>query len=189
MTTQITQTPLDFLTQRQSNGFLEAPAPSDSELTKMLEAAIATPDHGHLKPYRFDVIQGKGLDTLTDIFVKAMTLISDDPIKQQKAKTMAYRAPMIIVVSTQYQQHPKVPKHEQMITAGCATYALQMAAVAQGYNALWRTGALAEHPLVKQQLHIDEQQDIVGFLYVGSESKALAAKPRRLQSVDVRHWR
>ncbi|NMP15307.1 nitroreductase family protein [Thalassotalea sp. Y01] len=185
----MTTTAIDFLINRQSNGLLQAPAPNQAQIDKMLQAALAVPDHGNLNPYRVDIIQGQGLDKLTDIFVDVMMLLTSDEFKLQKAAKMAYRAPMIMVVSTQYKNHPKVPKHEQMITAGCATHALQMAAVAQGFNAMWRTGELAEHPLVKQRLAIDADQDIVGFLYVGTESKQLAKKPRRIDNIEVRHWR
>ena len=41
---------------------------------------------------------------------------------------MPYRAPIIIVISTQYQEHAKVPKIEQTIAAGCCAHSMQMAA-------------------------------------------------------------
>ena len=35
---------------------------------------------------------------------------------------------------------PKVPKLEQELSAGCALMAMQMAAQAQGFNGIWRSG-------------------------------------------------
>ncbi|WP_371189515.1 nitroreductase family protein [Thalassotalea maritima] len=178
---------LQFLINRQSNGFLEAPAPNHEQLQQMFAAAVAVPDHGALMPYRFDVVTGDGLDELTNIFVEAVTDKSDDDVKIAKAHKMAYRAPMIIVVSTKYQQHPKVPKFEQLITAGLATNALQMAATALGFGAIWRTGDMATSEIVKQGLNIALEEQVVGFLYVGSISKQLGKKPRRLENADIRY--
>ena len=76
-----------------------------------------------------------------------------------------------IVISTKYKFHEKVPKQEQLITAGCCVHAMQMAAFSLGYGAMWRTGALAYNVQVKKDLSIDLKEDIVGFLYIGTESK------------------
>ncbi|VFS56885.1 Putative NAD(P)H nitroreductase ydjA [Kluyvera cryocrescens] len=46
--------------------------------------------------------------------------------------------------------------------------AMQMAAVAQGFNGIWRTGALTESPLVRAGLDCGAQDKIVGFLYLGT---------------------
>ena len=43
---------------------------------------------------------------------------------------------MIIVISTQYVEHNKVPQQEQLVAAGCCAHAMQMAAYALGYGAM-----------------------------------------------------
>lgn len=47
---------------------------------------------------------------------------------------------MIIAVVAKCQAEHKVPVWEQEMSAGCAVMAMQMAAVAQGFNGIWRTG-------------------------------------------------
>jgi hypothetical protein len=47
---------------------------------------------------------------------------------------------LVVAVATRYQAHPKVPKLEQELSAGCALMAMQMAAQAQGFNGIWRSG-------------------------------------------------
>jgi nitroreductase len=66
------------------------------------------------------------------------------------------------------EDHPKVPKWEQEMSAGCAVMAMQMAAVAQGFNGIWRSGALTESPVVREGFACREQDKIVGFLYLGT---------------------
>ncbi len=41
--------------------------------------------------------------------------------------------------------------------------AMQMAAVAQGFGGIWRSGALTESPVVREAFGCREQDKIVGF--------------------------
>ena len=54
------------------------------------------------------------------------------------------------------------------MSAGCAVMAMQMAAVAQGFNGIWRSGALTESPVVREGFQCGAQDKIVGFLYLGT---------------------
>ena len=165
---------LELLLTRQSNACLTEPAPSKNDLDLILKAGMRVPDHGRLMPWHFLIVTDQGLQKLGDIF--AQTVDQSDEIKLTKIRNKPFRAPLIIVISTVYKSHEKVPKQEQLITAGCCAHAMQMAAFSLGYGAMWRTGSLAYHPEVKKGLSINPQEDIVGFLYLGTQSKALYAK-------------
>jgi nitroreductase len=89
---------------------------------------------------------------------------------------MPFRAPLIIVISTKFHQHVKVPKQEQIIAAGCSVHAMQMAASCLDLGAVWRTGEMSYHPLVKERLNIELHEEIVGFLYIGDKLKELPLK-------------
>ena len=56
------------------------------------------------------------------------------------------------------------------MSAGCAVMAMQMAAVAQGFNGIWRTGPLTESSVVRDGFACGEHDKIVGFLYLGTRS-------------------
>jgi len=113
---------------------------------------------------------------------------SQNPNLEKIAK-MPFRAPMIIVVSTQFVAHEKVPNQEQLITAGCSAHAMQMAAVALGYGAMWRTGSLAYNTTVKAGLNIKENDEIVGFLYIGTACREQAIKPAKSFKDKVSYWK
>lgn len=168
---------LSLLLNRQSNPHLTAPAPAGEHLDNILKAGMKAPDHGALTPWYFTIANNEGLDTLSALFCDLAKKAGADETKILKAKNMPYRAPMVIVISTRYQTHEKVPKQEQLVAAGCAAHAMQMAAFAQGYGAMWRTGELSYRDEVKSALGIDVNDDIVGFLYVGTVKKVLPAKP------------
>jgi len=168
-----------LLTTRQSCANLIAPAPNSEHKNIILQAGNRAPDHGGLMPWHFTLIEGEGLQKLSDLFLQQA--IQQDVDDQQLAKVakMPFRSPLIIVVSTIYQTHAKVPKQEQLIAAGCSVHAMQMAAFALGYGAVWRTGEFSYNPQVKSGLSIDPTNDIVGFLYIGSLPKVMPVKPSK----------
>ena len=98
------------------------------------------------------------------------------------------RAPLIIVTISCPIAHPKVPELEQDLAAGCATHAMLIAAHAQGIGAVWRTGPMAEHPVVKQGLGLASNEKINAMLYVGQNSGPQRSL-KELQIEDfVQHW-
>lgn len=167
---------LSLLLTRQSTAKLCPPAPISNEIDKIIAAGMRAPDHGCLTPWHFTVVQNEGLDTLSDIFVKAISTTETDQAKLDKAAKMPFRAPLIIVVSTDYKSHDKVPEKEQFLAAGCACHAMQMACVALGYGAIWRSGAISYNVDVKTALNVSPENDIVGFLYIGSMPKDYLVK-------------
>lgn len=187
---------IELLLKRQSTPVLMAPSPSKDDLATLLAAGMRVPDHGGLKPWHFHVISGEGLQRLSDIYLKAISKelehsdLEAQAIIDKKAKTanMPFRAPMIIVISTNYVEHNKVPKQEQLIEAGCCAHAMQMAAFALGYGAMWRTGDLAYNDIVKAELGLEAGNDIAGFLYIGTPKKHNNEKPAKSFEEHVTYW-
>ncbi|SQC42267.1 protein ydjA [Klebsiella pneumoniae] len=54
------------------------------------------------------------------------------------------------------------------MSAGCAVMAMQMAALAQGFNGIWRSGALTESRWCGPASSAANRIKIVGFLYLGT---------------------
>ena len=172
----------ELLLQRQSTPRLISPAPVEADIEFMLNAGMRAPDHGCLKPWFFTVIKDQGLHKLSKVFEQAAIELNFSQEKIEKAKKMPFRAPLIIVISTQYQLHEKVPQIEQSIAAGCSTHAMQMAAFSLGYGAVWRTGDFSYNDMVKSGLSINLANDIIGFLYIGTPAKDIPIKP--LKSIE-----
>ncbi len=170
---------IELLLTRQSTPRLTTPAPNDRELKIILDAAIRVPDHGALTPWEFIIATGKGLEILADIYVNAAKKRGADEDFLHKAKGMPMRAPMVITVVAKTLQHSKVPILEQQIAAGCATMAMQQAAFALGLGAVWRTGEFAFDANVNQALGLKAEDQIVGFLYVGTPAVIAPTKPLR----------
>ena len=159
---------LELLVNRRSASRLTEPAPAGHALQNILRAALRAPDHGTLQPWQFVIVEGEGRERFSQLLEQGAIAANGDEKAIEKARNAPFRAPMIIVAIAKCQDHPKVPKWEQEMSAGCAVMAMQMAAVAQGFNGIWRSGALTDSPVVRAGFSCGEQDKIVGFLYLGT---------------------
>jgi len=90
-----------------------------------------------------------------------------DQVAQGRGLNAPLRAPLVIAVLVSFTEHPKVPAWEQTVSAGCAAYGLTLAAEALNYGAIWRTGAYAEDKELLRAMGGKENEEFVGFVYVG----------------------
>lgn len=170
---------LDLLLNRRSIAKLSEPAPEGKALENIIRAGLRAPDHAGLTPWRFSIAQGEGLNKLSKILVAAAESEHCDVGVIEKVRNAPFRAPMVITVIAKVTEHDKVPAFEQHLSAGCAVQAMQMAAVAQGFQAFWRSGKWMFHPQVHQAFNLQGEDQIVGFLYLGTPGCTPMKVPER----------
>lgn len=162
-------TPLDFLLTRRSFPILSAPAPTEAQLNTLMQAALRAPDHGNLKPFRFLVCEGEQLTALGELYAQGLQQSGEtDTAKLERAKALPLRAPMVIVAVVRFQDSPKAPPQEQLLSAGLATFQLINAAQAMGFGGYWRTGDIAYNPVIWRLLGLADNEQVIGFVYVGT---------------------
>ncbi|RLQ21535.1 nitroreductase [Seongchinamella sediminis] len=171
---------LRFLQQRNSAARLTTPAPGAAELQQIFTAAMRAPDHARLRPWRFLTIAGERRDALGALFREALLARNPgaDDSALQKAANAPLRAPLLVAVVVCLREHPKVPYIEQQLSAGCAAHGLLLAAEALGYAGIWRTGDACFDRHVMTGLGLAANEELVGFVYLGSrecERKPLPA--------------
>ena len=181
------QSALSLLLTRSSCGLLQAPAPEGEVLEHILQAGLRAPDHGHLQPFQFLLAEGNGLTRLGALLAESARAdgAADDVI--ERATQMPLRAPLVITVVAKVTPHNKVPDFEQHLSAGCAVMAMQMAAQAQGFGGIWRSGPLMYSRKLHELLRLNEQDQIVGFLYLGTPATSLRI-PSFVHSADFVRW-
>jgi len=162
---------LELLLGRESAMKLASPGPDRQALDVMFQSALRAPDHGRLRPWRFVVVpedrRERFGDLMADCLHRQHPEASADMLQRERDKAM--RAPVIVVVAATVNRGHKIPEVEQLVSAAAAAENIMLAANAQGYGAMWKTGAPAYDATVKQALGLDPDNDIVGFLYVGTQ--------------------
>jgi nitroreductase len=179
---------LELLLTRGSQPRLQAPAPNAEELENIMQSALRAPDHACLRPWKFVVCQNNGLTKLGDIFEQAAIAADMSSVQIERAPKLPLRAPMVIVAIAKYKEHEKVPWIEQVASTSCAVHAMQMAALSQGYGGVWRTGSYAQNDFVKQAFELNEQDEIVGFLYLGTALTRAMPKPAKSTQDFFEFW-
>ena len=181
---------LDALLNRVSAPRLLDPAPTAQQREALFAAALRAPDHGQLRPYRFLTVEGQARQLLGEILAEAVQAQGGEVTQAalDKARAMPLRAPLVVVVVARLQEHFKVPKSEQLITAGCAAHAIELAAYAQGIGAVWRTGELSYAPQVAKGLGLAANEEVVAFLYLGTAQNELRTAPKVDTAEFVTVW-
>jgi nitroreductase len=173
---------LNNILNRVSARELAQPYPSNDEMKLVYQAALRAPDHAWLRPSSFIEVKGEGLNRLSKIFHEyALTLddLSEEIIN--KYKNAPYRAPMIIILVSTFKEHPKVPSIEQKLSTATAAQNISLALNAMKYSCIWRTGKLAFNKTIQEKLGLSTNQEILGYLYVGTE----IGKKKKIPSLDI----
>ncbi len=181
---------LDLMLSRESALKLESPGPSAGELDRIFESAVRAPDHGRLRPWHFVVIGEAQRAAFGAVMADSLRRREPDATEGalQRERDKAFRSPVIVVVAAKVKRGHKIPEIEQLASASAAAQTIMLAAPALGYGAVWKTGAQAYDPAVKVALGLDAEDDIVGFLYIGTRVGGSAPFPRPEAKDFVTNW-
>jgi nitroreductase len=163
---------LSLLQQRHSvpSRQLGEPAPDETTLQALLEAAIRVPDHGKLVPFRLIRMDGGAKlrfgERLAAIAIRNNPEMSE--AKQDKERLRYTFAPLVIVVVARLHADSKVPEIERKLCAGNVAYNILLGAYALGYGAQWLTGWAAYDREVAAILGLAEHEHVVGFVHLGT---------------------
>ena len=180
---------LELLVGRESAVKLALPGPDEAALNLMFRSALRAPDHGRLRPWRFIVVPEDKRERFGALMADCLRRQQPDASAEmlQREHDKALRAPVIVVVAATIQRGHKIPEVEQLVSAAAAAENIMLAARAQGFGAMWKTGAPAYDANVKEALGLAPDNDIIGFLYLGTQIGAgsPAARPTPSELVSV----
>ncbi|MFW5823825.1 MAG: nitroreductase family protein [Marinobacter sp.] len=177
----------EALLNRHSEPRLRAPAPPAEVVELALACAARAPDHGLLRPWRYLLVEGDGLERLGELFVASAPAEASEK-QREKLRKAPLRAPMILVAIASPAPHPKVPRYEQEYACAASAAYLVLALQAEGYGAMWRSGEVSESDLVRRGLGLAEEETIVGFIYTGTVESEKPPVPRPQVSEFLSRW-
>jgi nitroreductase len=149
-------------------------------IEKMLDAAVQSPNHYKVRPWRFVVLTGEARHRLGDVMSSSLRERHPEFPEEafDKAKATPLQAPVVIAVGVDKPGEPKVREIENICAAAAATENLLLAAHALGLGAKWRTGEWALDVQVKIFLGFEADQHVIAFIYVGYPEFAMEFPPR-----------
>lgn len=139
-------------------------------LEQLLELARWAPNHNLTNPWRFRVLGPRSLAALKDA-------------AGPEAASKLDRAPTLVCVSVVQGGGP-LQDEEDLLAAGCATYAILLAAHARGLAAYWRTPAVLRTAEGRAALEIPEDERAIALVHLGPRRQE-KAPPERAPAADV----
>lgn len=178
---------LTLLTTRRSSKNLARPAPDELQTEIMLQAATQVPDHGALQPWRFVVIRsGEGIQRFRTLLDEAAAALNMGQQTIDKAKRVGSMAPLVIAVIAS----PKTgkPEWEQHLSAGCAAYAVQLAAKAEGFDSVWLSGLWVNTGQLRGAFDCTDKEKIIALLMIGTAETPPDAAKNTDVSAYTAYW-
>ncbi|TFU06030.1 nitroreductase [Polymorphobacter arshaanensis] len=181
--------PRALLATRRSGKAREmvAPGPDAAQLAAMLASAARVPDHGKLAPWRFITVAPEARAGFAALLETAYRHEHAAPgaTEIEAIRSFAHQAPCLVIVVSQPVSASHIPRWEQELSAGAATMQLCNAAHAQGFVANWLTGWACYSRDVADALGIEDGR-IAGFVFIGTQGRPLAERPRPAPGTVVR---
>jgi len=174
--------PLALLQHRHSvpSRQLGGPAPDETTLHTLLEAAIRVPDHGKLVPFRLIRLHGEPKlafgERLAAIAMRNNPDLSEAKLEKERGRYTF--APLVLAVVACLHADSKVPEIEQKLCAGNVAYNILLGAHALGYGGQWLTGWAAYDREVAGILGLAEHEHVVGFVHLGTPRIAVPDRDR-----------
>lgn len=171
---------LDFLLTRRSrpSRLLSAPGPDRETLEILLTAATRVPDHGKLEPWRLIVLGPEARDRLATE-AKAHGQSAGLPEEKIAKGVNQFNSPCVVVVVTSPRETDRIPKVEQVLSAGAVCVSLVNAALATGWGASWLTGWIAhDREFAEAAYDLAPQEEVAGLIHIGTSTATPPERPR-----------
>ena len=183
---------IDALLNKISYPKLKDPFPSKKQMDLAYRAAFRAPDHGWLRPWRFIEVTNSGREKLGKAFKNAALKNGEnDKEKLLKYERLPLRAPMIIVLITEINENSKIPAIEQIQSTAVAAQNISLALFDMGYGVYWRTGSFvtSKNSYLNDELSLKKNNEIIGYLYVGSPDIKGKEVPSLKKEDFVSYWK
>ncbi|SEB98003.1 Nitroreductase [Paramicrobacterium humi] len=167
---------VDRVAARRSWSKVTGDAPDHAELARLVAAAGRVADHSGLEPWRLIELRGAARERLGAALAEAA--------EHEKPSSKPLRAPLLIAIVACRRESHKVPDWEQdAVTAGVA-HMLSLLLADAGWGVMWRTGSLVRAEPVRRMHELADNEELLGWLYVGGIPENTKDKPGHDRSID-----
>ncbi len=172
---------LTFLQNRRSHSAktMSRPVPTSDQITGILTTALRVPDHGKLEPWRFIVIAGSAMARLADLAEARAKTLGYDAQKTAKGRGQFDLGLLAVVVVSSPKPSDKVPRIEQVLSAGAVCLGILNAAEASGWGANWLSGWPShDRGFVEAAFGLSALETVVGIVHIATQTSLAPDRPR-----------
>ena len=164
----------------------------DNQIRQLLELADWAPNHGKTEPWRFFVYTDQALHEFGEQHARMYWAHTPESkrtrAKYEKLQMSARQASHLVIAVMKRTKQARIPVLEETAAVAAAIENLLLGAAALELSAIWSTGGMAHHPAMKQALHLDESDVIMGLLYLGYSDLPVRKGKRQLPLSEKVQW-
>ena len=164
---------------------------NDQLINQMLENANWAPSHKKTEPWRFNVFCDEGL--------KKLALFQSELYKTKTEKGGTFNQmtfdklaskPMECshIISIGMKRHGVVPEIEEVCAVATAVQNMWLTASANGLGCYWSTGGVTFYEEAKPFFGLDEDDKLLGFLFIGVPKTDKWPEGKRQPIADKVEW-
>jgi len=138
---------------------------------QLLALADFAPTHARTEPWRFVVYTG---ESLTQFCKDHANLYWDNTAEETRKEAtkenlehMGDMASHLVIAIMRRTPEAKIPKLEEYAATSAAIQNVLLGAEALDIASFWSTGGMVLKPAMKQYLKLQEEDEVLGFLYLG----------------------
>ncbi|MEQ8242458.1 nitroreductase [Fulvivirga sp.] len=160
-------------------------------IEKMLENANWAPTHKLTEPWRFVVFEGEGLKKLGEFqseLYKARAVGNGNFNEATFDMLAAKPLECSHIIAIGMKRHGVVPEVEEVCSTACAVQNMLLTAAAYGIGCYWSTGGVTFYEEAKPFFGLDEEDKLLGFLFIGMLKSDKWPEGRRKSIEDKVKW-
>ncbi|MBV9963717.1 MAG: nitroreductase [Parafilimonas sp.] len=148
----------------------------DLIVQQLLELADWAPTHAHTEPWRFIVFANDKVQQFckdhAELYKANTTAEKFETSKYEKLLHNADNCSHIIVAYMKRGTNPKITVTEEICSTAAAIQNILLAASTLNIAVLWSTGGLTYHPAMKFYFNLNNEDHILGLIYLGYSDNA-----------------
>ena len=152
----------------------------DEQVWELLKLANWAPTHGRTEPWRFIVYSGNKVKEFchqhAELYKTHTPKEKFEQANYDKHMHNGDLASHIIIAIMQRGGSPKIPALEEIAATAIAIQNILLGATAAGIASFWSTGGMVHHPVMKDFLHLNEEDIVMSLLYFGYTDERMEGK-------------
>lgn len=142
----------------------------DDIVHEILENANWAPTHKKTEPWRFMIFTGPGLQKLATFQSTLYKELAGEKFKEDKFRKLS-TTPLdcshVISISMKRSLKANIPEVEEIAAVACAVQNIYLSVAAYGLGGYWTTGGVTYMKEAKPFFHLEEEDRLMGFFYLG----------------------
>lgn len=165
----------------------------DKLIEQLLDAANWAPNHGNTEPWRFVIYKQNAIKNFCNDHAEmyksntAAELFSESTYR--KIATRGDMASHLIVCYMKRGNNAKIPLIEEICAAACAIQNLWLMATQYQIGLYWGTGGMVHHSCMKTYFNLEEEDSMMGLLFVGYTDMPLPKGKRNTDAHTKTIWK